>query len=608
MEFRILGQLEVGEQGRPITIGRGKQRALLALLIVNRNSFVSRDLIVDSLWGATPPPTAAKNVQIYVSQLRRALGPHAIVTEGGGYRLAADDDALDAARFERLFEEGRRANAASDWKRARELLCDGLALWRGAALADLAYEGFAQDAARRLEEIRLGAVEERIRADLELGHAVGVVAELEALVREHPLREGFRAQLMLALYQAGRQADALRTYKEGRRALHEELGLEPSPVLREIERAILTHDAALAPRRVRALRSPTGWKLAVVATAAVAAVAGAILVLSIGREGSGALDKVAAHAVGVIDPRTNTIAAQVALGADVGPLAVAHGTVWVTNPDTHTVTRIDAERRRLRDVIAVPGRPTGLWLGPHDAWIIGEAAHEGATLWRFDPEFDEIPRTIDLRTGSDGSDAVIAGDRFVWTVDVGVVSQINAKTGKVLEHIPIGPVRAGSEAAADFQPAQAIALTDDSVWVAVLGALKRISRASGSSLQTIEIAGKSEGGAYFTPAAVASSGGDIWVAARYNLACPPCRLGRGVAVRIARDTGSVKATIPVGNTPVGIAIGAGAVWVANADGNSVTRIDPRTDTVTATIPIGNRPVAIASGGGAVWVSTLPAGG
>src|SRR5438445_328707 len=252
MEFRILGRIEVAEQDRSVALGAAKQRALLALLLLRANEVVSSDRLVEELWGERPPAKAAKNVQVYVSQLRRVLGDGRLETQGHGYLLRVEPGALDAERFLALLDEGREALAAGEAKRAAETLRAALVLWRGAALADVAYEQFAQAEIARLDELRLVAVEERIEADLALGRHVALVAELEGLVRAEPLRERPRAQLMLALYRSGRQAEALEAYQDARRVLVDELGLEPSRSLHELERAILTQDAALdAPGRGR---------------------------------------------------------------------------------------------------------------------------------------------------------------------------------------------------------------------------------------------------------------------------------------------------------------------------------------------------------------------
>ena len=234
MEFRILGPLEVVDGDRSLPLGGGRQRALLALLVTRPNEVVSTDRLVDQLWGSRPPKTALNTLQFYVSQLRKLLGADRIVTRPPGYEIVVGPGELDLERFEALL-------ARDDAGALRE----ALALWRGPALADLAFEPFAQAETARLEELRLAALERRLDLDLDDGRDAELVGELEGLIAEHPLRERLRGQLMLALYRSGRQADALAAYQTARETLVESLGIEPGPALQELERAILRQDASL---------------------------------------------------------------------------------------------------------------------------------------------------------------------------------------------------------------------------------------------------------------------------------------------------------------------------------------------------------------------------
>jgi DNA-binding SARP family transcriptional activator len=244
-EIRVLGPFEVSLGGRSVPLRAYKPRALLAILLLRRGESVSGDRLIDDLWGAESPPSARHALQVYVSQLRGALPPGALVTDDVGYRLELDADRVDAARFERLVAEGRRALADRDAEGAVAALEAALELWRGPALVDFTYEPFAQAEIVRLEELRLEATELRIDAALTLARP-GLVAELEGLVSEHPLRERLRGQLMVALYRDGRQADALDAYRAARTALVEGLGVEPGPALRELEGAVLRQDPSLS--------------------------------------------------------------------------------------------------------------------------------------------------------------------------------------------------------------------------------------------------------------------------------------------------------------------------------------------------------------------------
>jgi predicted ATPase/DNA-binding SARP family transcriptional activator len=259
LAFAILGPLEVRIQGQVVPPPAHKPSAVLALLLLHANETVSTDRLIDAVWGERPPARAKAALQVYVGQLRRALEPdrearsagRVLVSEPAGYRLLVGDDALDRARFEALLAAGRDALAGGRDASAAAQLRAALELWRGPVLADFAYEPWARNEADRLEELRLVCLEERIEADLRLGHHGALVGELDALVRAHPLRERPRAQLMLALYRSGRQAEALDAYQRARRLLVDELGIDPSPELRELEAAILRQDEALAHGRVR---------------------------------------------------------------------------------------------------------------------------------------------------------------------------------------------------------------------------------------------------------------------------------------------------------------------------------------------------------------------
>jgi predicted ATPase/DNA-binding SARP family transcriptional activator len=244
LDFRLLGPLEVVDSGTQFALGPRKQRALLALLLIRANTAVSAEWLIEALWDGAPPATASTAVQGYVSHLRKALGPDVIRTEPGGYSLRVDPDAIDARRFEARVSEAGRMAADGRPDTAAALLADALDEWRGPALADFEYESFARDEASRLDELRIQALEDRITADLALRRHGQIVHELRALAREHPLRERLHAALMLALYRAGRQADALDAYRDARNSL-DELGLEPSRKLQDLERAILNRDASL---------------------------------------------------------------------------------------------------------------------------------------------------------------------------------------------------------------------------------------------------------------------------------------------------------------------------------------------------------------------------
>jgi DNA-binding SARP family transcriptional activator len=243
--FRLLGPLEVEVGGATLPLGGHKQRALLALLLIHAREVLPTDRLVDELWGERPPKTATTSLQNFVAQLRKVLPAGLLVTRAPGYVLRASPDQVDAVRFEQLVRTARTQDAAS----RVEMLRQALDLWRGSPLADFAFEQFAVGEIRRLTELRLDVIEERIDAELELGGGSALVSELERLVADQPLRERLRGQLMLALYRAGRQAEALQSYHDARHALVEELGVEPSPALQQLYRSILRQEGTLERRR-----------------------------------------------------------------------------------------------------------------------------------------------------------------------------------------------------------------------------------------------------------------------------------------------------------------------------------------------------------------------
>jgi DNA-binding SARP family transcriptional activator len=258
----LLGPLEMERAGQPVPLGGPTQRALLARLLLDANRTVPIDRLVEDLWGDAAPASAVKMVHIYVSKLRKELPGGVLVTRAPGYALVIDLEALDLTRFERMREQGRAALVGGFAAKAADRLREALALWRGPALGEFD-EPFAVVESARLEELRLSSVEDRIDADLALGRHAGLVGELESLVAASPLRERLWGQLLLARYRAGRQAEALAGYRELRELLTTELGIEPSPALRDLERRILQQDPTLelvtAVER-RQLRAPTGGR------------------------------------------------------------------------------------------------------------------------------------------------------------------------------------------------------------------------------------------------------------------------------------------------------------------------------------------------------------
>jgi DNA-binding SARP family transcriptional activator len=315
--------------------------------------------------------------------LANGVGEQPLVTQASGYVLRVPPERLDARRFEALLEQGRRELASGDPQRAAATLREGLALWRGPALADFAFESFAQREIARLEELRLVALESRIEADLALGQRDELVAELEALVAANPYREGMRAQLMLALYRCGRQAEALESYRHARRTFVEELGIEPGPRLQELESAILRHHTSLeapageaprvaAERRTRSVTRP--WRgeprWALVLPAALVVVIAAVVVAVLAGRNPSKLSltpvKLVGDSVAVIDPHSAAVVGEVPVGGRPTGTAVGEGSVWVA---TATTTRSCGSTRDHEGLLVRSGFPSS-----RQAWPSAQAA------------------------------------------------------------------------------------------------------------------------------------------------------------------------------------------------------------------------------------------
>src|SRR5437773_4812344 len=430
MEFRILGPLEVEDDGRLIPVGGTKQRAVLASLLLHANEVVSRDRLIDELWGASPPETAPTALQVHVSQLRKALGRDLILTQAPGYLIRVSDGELDLHRFEQLVAAAR----AEEPVQAARLLREGLALWRGAPLAELS-DSFAPAERARLEEQRLAALERRIEAELALGRHAELVPELEGLVREHTLRERLRGQLMLALYRCGRQADALGVYRSGRRLLDEELGLQPDDELQRLERAILNHDPSLEVPLASGPKRPS--------------------VAQRRRASSRTEAPVPPDSVAVIDPQRSRVVGHVLVGRRPVALAIGHGSVWVANADDGTVSRIHPDRREVIRTIGIGAPAIDLAVTTDAVWV---ANGSDGTVSRIDPSTDAVVETIDLRGSSElawnPTYAVDADDDSVW-IAAGPhhVLRIDPATNEPFAIIDVGQVPVG------------VALGEEALWV-----------------------------------------------------------------------------------------------------------------------------------------------
>jgi YVTN family beta-propeller protein len=582
VHFRILGSLEAldGEQAMPL--GGERQRGVLAILLIHRGNAVSVDRIVDLLWGERPPATAAKTVQVYVSRLRKALGEGLLLTRGGGYVLELAPEQLDADRFEDAVSQVQEEIARGEVAVARDRLRDALDLWRGPALADFTYEDFARDEIDRLEELRLAALEERIEADLALGRHAELVPELEKLVREHPTRERLRGQLMLALYRSGRQAEALETYRQGQRALDEELGLEPGPELRQLEGAILTQDAAIAaPAQARRLpvldkRRRGG---ALIALGGAGLLAALIAVVLFGGEESRSRPA-DANSLVAIDPDTPEVEDVILTGVHPSEVSSEAGSLWVANRADDTVTQIDPGSRSVVSTTSPGISVDALGAGAGAVWI---ADNRRASAARVDARFRSVSAKVKVDPLVNlfrSSSAVAVGEGAVWVTNGNAeVVRVDPETNEVVATIQVG------------NDPSAIATGDGAVWVAdsVDNTVTRIDSTRPNAVTAVVPVGRA-------PAAIAAGTNGVWVA----------NTGEDTISRIDPDTATVVARINVGRRPTGVAVGAGGVWVANSVGGTVSRIDPKTNRVAETVELGEAPQGVTVSAGSVWVSVQSA--
>ena len=587
LAFRILGPLEVVDEGRPVSLGGPKQRALLAILLLGRGAMVPSDRLIDQLWDERPPATAAKTLHGYVSHLRKALGDEVLLTRGGGYLLDAAPDQVDAERFEAIAADARRALSAGDAAGARALLDEALGLWRGEPLADLAYEPFAQGAIARLEEARVAALEDRIDADLVLGLHSGLVGELEGLVNAHPNRDRLRGELMLALYRSGRQADALEVYRQGRLSL-DELGLEPGPELRALEQRILIHDPTLAaPATVEPAAEPTrrgrrarGRGRALIATGGALLLAAAIAagIVELTRGGTIKLRAVP-NSLAAINVRSGRVVGVVPVGTRPGAVAFGSGSLWVANLDDQTISRVNPRTLRTLRAIPIRGPPTGIATTAAGVWVVESdtrpTAHLKSSVFvdRIDPEFNRPSRRVPIRNVIPSGPGVIAAQgNSVWVApSTGLLTRLNADSGKVAWQRDPNASPAG------------IAIGDGAVWLTDTEA-DDVIRVDQTGLLTPIPVGNG-------PTGITVGAGSVWVVDSLDDAVK----------RIDPDTRSVMETIPVGRSPAGVAFGARSVWVADSGDGNVTKINPKTDQPT-TIAVGGSPQSIAVVGDRAWVT------
>jgi DNA-binding SARP family transcriptional activator/sugar lactone lactonase YvrE len=579
--FSLLGPLEARLDGESLLLGGGRQRALLAVLLLHANEAVSREQLIEGVWGARRPTTIAAALNVHLSKVRKLLAAGgtdvALVTAPHGYILRIDSERLDLYCFERLLRDGRQALLAGDPEDAAATLDRALALWRGPPLAELALDPSVDAAIGWLCELRLSGLEDRFEAGLQLGRHTELVPELEGFVREHPLHERARAQLMVALYRSGRQSDALQTYREARRLLAGELGLDPGPELQRLERAILVQDPALSGpdahrrlRRGRARRSAVAAGLAVAATAAL---------LSIGPSGPEPLDDLVfarASDVAILQPETNKVVARVHVGSSPTLIREGDGSVWVADRQDLTVTEIDPESRRVLRTIGIGFRPDDIaarngavWAFDREDAVVARLG-EGQTWDRFEhPEFGTVEQ-------------MAVDDEAVWLAGGTRLIRLDTTTGEIVGNASV-PVRVDG-----------LALGGDDVW-AVSGsaaAVIRIDPLTSEIRDRIPIGGDPEGGAQSL--AISADTRFVWVLNGDSATVTKIDPALHDVVETYR--------LDIGRGSLALAAGEGAAWVSNAFDGTVTRIDAATNEIASIAVSAYRPSGITVAGGLVWVS------
>ena len=595
MEFRLLGPLEVCRDGEPIVLAGPKQRAILTILLLDANQVVPRARLLAEVWGERAPGSE-HSLDVHISRLRKALAPggegNALIRRGRGYLLCVEEGALDLVRFEQRIAAGQQALAEGRPAAAVGLLNDGLGLWRGEPLAEFADQAFAAAELGRLKELRLAALEARVDADLALGREAAVIGDLESLVTANPYRERFRAQLMLALYRAGRQAEALAVYADTRRLLIDELGIEPGEQLRELHGAVLAQDPGLRPAgparnepagtgRPRVVPPGTarrpGWRRVALLSAAGLVAAAATLAGALvpgnpnPAAGPGTIQP---GSVAFIDTQSGRLIGDVPAGPSVGFIRAGLGSVWEME-DSGVLLQIDPRTRHVTDSIAVGVNPGDVAIGAGAVWITDKNSQ---TLLRISPPYGEITRIPLPAQGLSSPDVgggVAVGAGSVWVAEgLSRIVRIDPASGRV-------------ESTLSVPDAREVAFGDGAIWVGAsdTGVLTKVDPRTGAVVATARI------GPWIC--CIAVGGGYVWAANDSGI------------WKLASD-GRVLGTISVPSQTANMYLGAGALWVAADVAGTVLRIDPRTDRARR-YRIGHLLTGIGVQGSMVVVSVHPTG-
>jgi DNA-binding SARP family transcriptional activator len=572
----LLGPFAVVNGDGEAAVGRGNERALLALLALHANAALSTDRIVDAMWGERPPASARDMVRLYVSRARGRIGER-LVTEASGYSLRATEDEIDLAQFERLRRAGSEALSTGAAAVAATHLRGALDLWRGDPLVEFADFPFAREEIPRLAELRLGTIEDYNDASLATGEAAQLISSLERLVDENPYRERLRGQLMLSLYRSGRQTDALARYREGRGLLVDEVGVEPGPRLRELERAILQQDASLTPlqpprshgepppeRRRLGRRRPI-----IVATVALAALGAGVTTYLVETTGAAmALRSLPADSVGLVAVSSGRLQAAIRLPGVPVDMTSSSGRLWVALGEPHAVAVIEPARKTLDTTIRLVSVPRRV--GPGTRGVFVANSYDG-TISRIDATTHAVGKPEHLFPPTRIS--FTEGDRILWATGSpgNDVVRLNPRTGRV-----DGRIRGVDNPIS-------IALGFGEVWLAS-SRRAEVQGVKGRTVRTIPIGS--------LPTAVTTGSGAVWAVSPAD----------GKLWRIDPRGRDVVAAIGVGSDPTFVAAGRGSIWVGSARDGMLARVNPSTNRIDEAIHLGRPIGGLTFVGDQLWVA------
>jgi ABC-type transport system substrate-binding protein/DNA-binding SARP family transcriptional activator/streptogramin lyase len=607
----MLGSLEVRRDGQRLALGGRQQRAVLAVLLAEADHPVSALRLADAIWPEKVPAGSVGTIQTYVFHLREILEPDHIrgepwtvlVSEAGGYRLELDGNTADVREFEAGLAAGRAAMTLGNYDDAELALGAALSLWRDDVLVDLGDLPFLEPVAARLSGLRIHASELHLQCQLELGRHAAVVGELDRLITEHPLREELHAQRILALYRCGRQSEALAAYRDLRRVLGEELGVEPSLALRQLNQAVLVQDPALdwvpsldtsrggpvppttdgsAPsesepgvrsasrrRRFGGLTPQGRPIIAVAGVCAVVAAAGGIAGV-VDWSSDRSASSLAADSVGLIDEH-GALGPSVRVGAGPDAITYGDGAVWVASRTAGSVAKIDPSSHQVIERIPVGPSPSAVTVTNHDLWV---ANFGDGTVLRISTSTYRVLQTIVV---GNQPTALASGPSGVWVANYGddTIQRIDPATGQAGRGVSVG------------HGPEALAVDRDSVWVAA---------ALDDTLREFNAKTLQQGAPIAVPSGprdIAVTASDIWVTNQLSQS----------VTRVDRRS-RLPITLRVGDGPHSVQVSRGAAWVSNEFDGTITRVDTRNNS-TRTFAVGSSPRGLTVVNGRVWAAVAP---